>query len=448
MKILRRCLGLILVLISIWGVAQSAQSGKVYLMKIHGAIGPATADFIHRGIALAQTKSANAVIIQLDTPGGLDKSMRKIIKSTLASSVPVVTYVSPSGARAASAGTFMLYASHIAAMSPGTNLGAASPVSVGGGLSGMDKKKEKDSKKKASKSQKETLTQKVTKDALAYIRSLAQMRGRNVDFAQKAVSEAATLTAKEAHKKNVIDIVATDLPDLLKQIQGRQVNVKGKPHVIQSENASIVNIKPDWRTKFLAVITDPSVAYILLLMGIYGLFFEFANPGFVVPGVCGAIGLILAMYAFQLLPINYAGLGLLILGIIFMVAEAFMPSFGALGFGGVIAFVVGSVLLFDTNIAGFYLAWPLILTMAVVNVLFFAVVLSMAMRARNRKVVSGREALVGEQGRVIHDFTQSGQAHIAGEIWHIEYNGRLESGAEVTVVAVNGLVLHVKPTQS
>lgn len=448
MKYTLRCLAAVLIVLGVFGIAQSTPSGKIYLMRIDGAIGPATADFIHRGIHQAQQQSAQAVVIELDTPGGLDKSMRKIIKSTLASSVPVITYVSPSGARAASAGTFMLYASHIAAMAPGTNLGAASPVSVAGGLPGAEKKEEKKAAKAAkpsTPSQQDTMKQKVTKDAIAYIRSLAQMRNRNIEFAEKAVSEAATMTAVEAQQKKVIDLVAKDLPDLLSQIHGKTVSVQGKPHVINSKDASIVTVKPDWRMKFLSVITDPSVAYILLLMGIYGLFFEFANPGFVVPGVCGAIALILAMYAFQMLPINYAGLGLIILGVIFMVGEAFVPSFGALGFGGAVAFVIGSVLLFDTSIPGFYLAWPLIIAMAVVNALFIALVLNMAIRARTRKVVSGREALDGEIGTVLADFDQTGQAHVAGEIWQVAYAGSMKKGDKVQVIAVNGLVLSVKP---
>jgi membrane-bound serine protease (ClpP class) len=433
-------LALLLVGIASLSTAESPPAPKAVLMTINGAIGPATADYLKRGITQAAEQNAKLAIIQLDTPGGLDKSMRTIIKAIIASKVPVATYVAPSGARAASAGTFILYASHIAAMAPGTNLGAASPVSVGGGMPSPNKKDKKD---KAAQ-QKSTLEKKVSNDAIAYIRSLAQLRNRNVRFAELAVKDAATLTAVEAKQQNVIDYVATDLNDLLKQINGVTLKLGDASVKLDTSNIQIVKIDPDWRARFLAVITDPSVAYFLLLLGIYGLFFEFANPGFIVPGVVGAISLILALYAFQLLPINYAGLGLLLLGIIFMVAEAFAPSFGALGFGGVIAFIVGSILLFDSSLPAYQLAWPVIIGMALVNAAFFFFVISVAIRARTRAVVTGQEDLLGRTGILLEALKDQAQAQIHGEIWIVKSSVPLKKGQAIKVIKVDGLILTVE----
>lgn len=434
---------LILLAVTLLFVANAKENNQAFILDINGAIGPASSDLIQRAISQAEKQHAQVLIIRMDTPGGLDKSMRSIIKAILASSVPVVTYVAPSGARAASAGTFILYASHIAAMAPGTNLGAASPVSIGGMPTAPEPKT--DDKTKTKPAQTDTLKKKATKDAAAYIRSLAQLRGRNVTWAEKAVTEAETLTAEEALKDNVIDLMANDIQDLLQKINGWQVKIANQVTSLQTADITLTPIEPDWRFKFLSVITDPSVAYILLLIGIYGLFFEFANPGFIIPGVTGTIALILALYAFQLLPISYAGLGLVMMGIIFMVAEAFMPSFGALGIGGVIAFVVGSILLFDTSVAGYYIAWPIIFAMAIVNVLFFLVVIGMAIKARRRRVVSGREALLGKKGYVIADFTEIGQANVNGEIWQVKSSTPLKKNSKIKVLDLEGLVLIVEP---
>src|SRR5438105_4779867 len=309
-----------------------AAAAPVAVVPLEGAIGPAAADFVRRSIERAATDGTELVVLRIDTPGGLDTSMREIIKAILASPVPVASFVGPSGARAASAGTFILYASHIAAMAPGTNLGAASPVSlIGGGAPDKDGKKPGE----------DAMTRKVTNDAVAYIRGFAQLRGRNAEWAEQAVREGVSLPAEEALKKKVIDLIAPDVPGLLAQLDGKTVNKR----VLHVRGAAVQEVQPDWRTKFLAIITNPSVAYLLVLLGVYGLLFEFMNPGLVMPGVVGVIALLIAAYALHLLPINYAGLALIFLGIGFMVAEAFLPAYGSLGIGGLIAFVVGSIML-------------------------------------------------------------------------------------------------------
>lgn len=433
-----------------------AATGKspmpVAILTIEGVIGPATADFIARGFAKAQKDGAQLVVLQMDTPGGLDSSMREIIKDILASPVPVAAYVGPSGARAASAGTYILYASHIAAMAPGTNLGAATPVNLletnpvepqePATKPGADE--EPAGKTKPAESQ-GTMRAKQVNDASAYIRGLAQLRGRNADWAERAVRESVSLSSGEALKLGVIDIVATDVPDLLRQVNGRKLTLAGGERTLATDQVMVQTIEADWRTKFLSVITEPSVAYILLLIGIYSLLFELYNPGFLLPGVVGAIALLTALFAFQLLPINYAGLGLLSLGIVFMVAEAFVPSFGALGIGGVIAFVLGSVMLIDTDLPGYSVPWSLIGMVALSSLLFVLIVVGMAVKARNRPVVTGKEELLGCVGTLLEDADPEGFAFIRGEHWHVRVSGAtaLYQGQQVRVVGVHGLLLDV-----
>jgi len=373
--------------------------------------------------------------------------MRDIIQEILVSPVPVATYVTPGGARAASAGTYILYASHISAMAPGTNLGAATPVAIGGIPDADDllKKKPGDNEDGTQPADSgDAMESKRINDAVAYLRSLAQMRGRNVEWAELAVREAASLPATEALAQGVIDIVAIDIRDLLEQAQGRPVTVAGVEQVLDVVGLPLQVIEPDWRNRLLAVITDPNVAYILMLIGIYGLFFEFANPGFVLPGVAGAISLLLALYAFQVLPVNYAGLALLSLGIIFMLAEAFAPSFGALGFGGVIAFVIGSIILFDQEGTGYAVSLPLIFALSLITAGFFLFIIGAAIKARERPVVSGQEEMLHASGEVLDDFEGKGRIRIHGEIWLAESATPLRRGDKVQVVAVDGLVLKVQ----
>lgn len=433
-----------------------AEPPVVTVLRLEGAIGPATVDYVKRGLARAEQRGATLAVLQIDTPGGLDTSMRVIIKDILASPVPVVTYVAPNGARAASAGTYILYASHVAAMAPATNLGAATPVEIGAlpdrGKPGRGTdKEEKDKDDKAAKDGEEkkeavpadTMARKQIHDAAAYLRSLAQLRGRNAEWGEKAVREAVSLSAEEALRLNVIDLVARDVGDLLVKLNGRKLITAAGEKTVQTQDAVVETIEADWRTRTLAVITNPSIALILMMIGIYGLFFEFSNPGFVLPGVVGAVCLLLALFAFQLLPVNYAGLALIALGIAFMVAEAFLPSFGALGIGGVVAFAVGALILIDTEAPGFGIPLALIAAVGLTSALLLALIGSLALRARRRPVVSGREDLIGSSAELVEWNGTSGWARVRGELWRAQANEPLSSGQRVRVVDVVGLALKV-----
>jgi membrane-bound serine protease (ClpP class) len=427
------------------GSAKAA--GSVVVLTVNDAIGPANADYVVRGLTRAVTEGAQLVVINLDTPGGLDTSMRLIIKAILASPLPVASFVAPSGARAASAGTYILYASHIAAMTPGTNLGAASPVQIGG-LPGTapEPPRPPTTDKNSPPEPLDTLTRKQINDAAAYIRGLAQLRGRNADWAEQAVREAASLSADEALRLKVVDYVANDVADLLKQLDGKSLNVAGQTLKLSTAEATLIDHAPDWRTQLLAVITNPSVALLLIMIGVYGLMFEFMNPGSGVGGVLGGICLLLGLYALQLLPVNYAGVGLILLGLAFMIAEAFLPSFGVIGFGGVVAFVVGAVILMDTDVPGFGIPLTLIIGMALTSALLLMTLVGMALKARRRALVSGDAGLVGSLATVtglLPGLPMSGWVQLQGEKWQVRSNSPLRLGQQVRVVARKGVLLDV-----
>jgi membrane-bound serine protease (ClpP class) len=417
-----------------------------WMIDVEGAIGPAVADHMVRGLEQARDAGAELVILRIDTPGGLDTSMRQMIKAVLASPIPVIGYVSPSGARAASAGTYLLYATHVAAMAPGTNLGAATPVQIGSpGLPQLpDDKTEKEEGEGTSAPLPATpMERKIVNDAVAYIQSLAQLRGRNAEWAEKAVREGASLSASDALEMDVIDIVATSVSDLLTQAHGLEVEVGNAVQTLDNEGLAVYHHPVDWRSEFLAVITDPNIAYVLMLVGIYGLIIEFYNPGFGVPGVVGAVSLLLALYAFQVLPISYAGLGPILLGIALMTAEAFAPSFGILGLGGIVAFVVGSIMLMDTELPGYQIALPMIAAFAAFSVGVLVFALGMIMRARRKPVVTGLDHLFGAKAPV--ESVRGGVAWVRldGELWEVACEDLLAPDDTVTVNTIDDLILQV-----
>lgn len=423
---------------------QPNKTPAIIQLEISDAIGPATADYIERNLQKAIDRRVMAVLIRIDTPGGLDVSMRQIIKQIIASPLPVITYVAPSGARAASAGTYILYASHIAAMAPATTLGAATPVQIGG-FGGFGDEKDKSDKNDKAKAPANPMSDKIINDAAAYIRGLAKMHGRNEQWAEKAVREAASLSAEEALKLNVIDLVAVDVADLLRQLQGRKINISGIELTLGTDSIEIVTIRPDWRSQLLAVITNPSIAYILLMVGIYGLVFEFYSPGSMVPGTIGGICLLLALYALQLLPVNYAGMALILLGVALMIAEAFVPSIGILGLGGVAAFVMGSIILMDTDVPGYGIDPGLIAGFALSSAAFFIIAIGLILKSRHRPIVSGKEEMIGLVGVVLDDFTGTGMVRIHSENWRASCDQPLRKNEQVMVTAIDGLLLQVMP---
>ena len=443
---------------------------QVIVITISGPIGPATSDYVLHGFEKALNFGAELVILKMDTPGGLDTAMRDIIQGILSSSVPVATFVSPSGSRAASAGTYILYASHIAAMAPATTLGAATPVEIGGMPSfpgspkpseekesdeNKDVEKDKEAKDKSKEEEpseapqlSSAMQRKIVNDAAAYIRGLAQLRGRNIEWAEEAVRSASSLSAEEAIEINVIDLIADNINGLLEKLNDYTINVLGQERKLVTDTVSIQYHEPDWRNKLLSVITDPNILPILMTLGMFGLIYEMLNPGFVLPGVLGGICILLALYAAQVLPINYAGLALILLGILFMVGEAFAPSFGALGIGGVISFIIGSIILIDTDFEGYGVSIPFISTFAVANALFFFAMLTLVVKSRKKPVVSGSEELIGSVGEVIEVKDNYVRVRIHSESWNAKSKVHIQPGQMIRVVDVDGLTLIIEPENS
>jgi len=460
---------LLIILMTLWArdaggdspqtTGETTQVRQAIVLDVQGPIGPATRDFVDRSLQTAADRDAALVIIRMDTPGGLADSTRDIVKAILKSPVPVVTFVAPAGARAASAGTYILYASHIAAMSPATNVGAATPVSIIGGPgnkspegkagdatpeSEQQEGSGEDQTEAAEKPMGDAMTKKAVNDAVAHIRGLAEKRGRNADWAELAVREAASITSQEALELGVIDLIADNVGDLLEKIDGMIVEVNGRDQTLATSGLLIERLEPDWRSNFLAVITSPTIAYLLLLIGVYGLILEGYHPGAILPGVVGAICLLMALYAFQMLPVNYAGLGLIVLGIILMIAEVMAPSFGALGFGGIIAMVIGSIILIDTDVPGFTVSRVLIGTIAITGSLGLMAIIAFAVKARQRPVVSGREQLVGLAGTALESFERTGEVFVHGERWSAISESPLEKDQAVVVIGIDGLTLRVR----
>lgn len=436
-----------LLLLLLWAATFAAipnpvQPGRTaIILEVKGVIGPVLSEYIQNGIAKASQQKVSVLILEMDTPGGLDSSMRAIIKDILASPVPVVTYVAPEGSRAASAGTYILYASHIAAMAPATNLGAATPIRIGD-FQGKEKPADSSPEDEKKEPITDPLQKKMINDAEAYIRALADRHNRNADWGAKAVREAVSLTAKEALQEQVIDIVAADIEDLLVQMNNREVAMTDGHMTIYSADLTVERLSPDWRTRFLLVITDPNVAYILMLLGMYGLFFELANPGNVLPGVIGAIALVMALYTFQILPVNYAGLLLIIIGLTFMVSEAFIPSFGALGLGGITAFVIGSIILIDEP--DLKISYSLIASTVISSAVCLILVLRRLLTIRRQRVRTGAERMIDSLGEAMEDFTGEGRIWIHGESWLGKSSRPVERGQTVRVIAQDGLTLHLE----
>jgi membrane-bound serine protease (ClpP class) len=450
----------LLVLLMVLKVSSGASEiPRAVVLEIDGVIGPAIANYIVREFHRIRASDTRLVILRINTPGGLDTSMREIIGTILSSPVPVAAYVAPSGARAASAGTFIVYACAVAAMAPGTNLGAATPIQLGGlpgfpehaperptGRTNLEKAHEASSENKSAPEPADAEMRKVINDAIAFIRGLAELNGRNADWAADAVRFGVSVPASEALKLHVIDVIADDLPELLRKLDGTTVKVGGRSELLETAGSQIDTEEPDWRTELLALVTNPNVAFILMLIGLYGLIFEFINPGTVVPGLFGSISLLVALFGLNLFPINYAGTALVLLGIGLMVAEAHIGSFGVIGVGGVIAFVVGSIMMFPSGVPGFTLSRSLIAAVTLVTAGFLLLFLSLLLRSRRRPTMIGKEALLATTGEAIVWQEAEGRVRVNGEIWRARAAGPVQPGTLVKVIGRDGLVLVVEPS--
>jgi membrane-bound serine protease (ClpP class) len=434
---------------ALWTVlAHAAAPPRAALLEITGPIGPATSGYFEKAQRKAVAAGADLIVLRLDTPGGLDSAMRDIIRNILASPVPVIAWVGPGGARAASAGTYILYACHLAAMAPATNLGAATPIPVGGSWPAPKPTDEKPDAKPASTTADapaDAAERKAVNDAVAYIRGLAEQRGRNADWGEQAVRSAASLSAGQALKLKVVDLLADSPQDLLAKIEGLSVQTAAGPVKLHSAGASIETYGPDWRMRLLAVLTNPTIAYALLLVGIYGLLLEGYHPGAILPGVTGGIALLLALYAFQMLPVNYAGLALILLGVALLVAESYATTFGALGFGGIVAFVLGSVLLLDTDAPGFGINLGVIAGIASCAALLLGLTVYLVVRSRRAPVVTGSNAMIGQTAVILEPVAGEGWARVLGERWRVRCAVPLPAGARARVTAMHGLLLTVEP---
>lgn len=431
-------------ILSALAAAPVSAAERAVILDIDGVIGPAVANYVVSEVRAASPGDVGLIVLRMNTPGGLDSSMREIDTAILASRVPVATFVAPSGARAASAGTYIAYASAIAAMAPGTNIGAATPVQLGGNPLEPDGGSEQKQQQGKTAEPADTETRKIVNDAVAYIRSLAAVNGRNADWAADAVRSAVSLPAAEALALHVIDAVAIDVPDLLRQIDGRTVTVAGKPERLATAGLALVAVPPDWRTELLGLITNPNVAFILMLIGIYGLILEFFNPGAVVPGLVGAISLLVALYALALIPINYAGAALVLIGIGLMIAETHIGAFGAIGVGGVVAFVIGALMMFPSRAPGFALSGAVVAGTAIGSAALLLLAFAALLRARQRPVVTGSEALIGATGETVSWQGDEGRVRVKGEIWRARADAPLADGSRIKVISRDGLILFVE----
>ena len=434
---------------------EAAARSEVWVVDLDGPVGPASADLVIRAIEDAGEADAEALVIRMDTPGGLDKSMRDLVKAILAADVPVITYVSPDGARAASAGTYIAYASHIAAMAPATNIGSSTPVSLAPGgpppsprppiPQGEPEGDGETTRDQEPEQAADAMTKKIVNDAVAYLQSLAEKRGRNIEWAEKTVRDGANVRATEAVERNIVDLLAPNLAALLAELDGREVGIDDEIRVLATANAKLRFVETDWRHELLSIITDPSIAYGLLIIGVYGLILEFYNPGMLFPAATGIICLLLGAYGLQMLPINYAGLALIVIGLGMLIAEAVTPTYGVLGVGGVVAFVMGSVMLMDTDLPGYQLPLPIIAGFAVSAGAIAFFVIGSAVRARQQRVVTGQEGMVGSAALALEDFESQGAVRAFGEIWRARTDAPLKKDERARIKAVNGLVLRVEP---